>query len=575
MKQWIWLCLLLGMTVAQSRTAMADDVSQCEQFYLQKQYELALPICKKEAEQKHLKAQVYLGALYQFGLAVKKDNTKAVKWYRKAAEQGLAAAQLNLGIMYSNGHGVSQSYKEATKWYHKAAEQGLAKAQFNLGNIYGNGLGVTQNYKEAMKWWRKAADQGHDVAQFNLGQIYANGQGVTQNDKEAAKWWRKAAKQGLADAQYNLGRYHALEDITEALKWLIMSAKQGHRASEQFIFGMASLGYDGAVGYWNKQHPEQYLVGWGDDNYSYFDSTQIRHTPNGIAIWITHQNRTDPYQKGVESILLKCDEYLTKTLSTTVYMGDNVQTIHPEKIAFDIPRPGSPLSNVMDKVCKSNTPAHKKGKINASISFGTGWPISGSYVVTNNHVIAGHKKFTLLRTDGTGIPATLVMHDGANDLALLKVKDTSKMPRVLRLASMPARIGDKVFTIGYPHPTTMGAKPKLTDGIVSAVTGIKDDPRTYQISVPLQAGNSGGPLLNMDGEVVGIVTAKLSAVKMFKWTGDLPQNVNYAVKSPYLSVLLSTSPKGKKGRTVSIKDDASLADLAESIKNSVMIVVAE
>jgi len=210
-----------------------------------------------------------------------------------------------------------------------------------------------------------------------------------------------------------------------------------------------------------------------------------------------------------------------------------------------------------------------------SVSFGTGWAVSDSFVVTNYHVVAGYDKITLLRTDGTEVSAIVAMHDAANDLALLKVTDTSKMPQALHLASMPARIGDKVFTIGYPHPTTMGAKPKLTDGIVSAVTGVKDDPRTYQISVPLQAGNSGGPLLNMNGEVVGIVTAKLSAVKMFKVTGDLPQNVNYAVKSAYLSVLLSTSPKEKNGRTVSIKDDASLADLAESIKGSVMIVIAE
>lgn len=75
--------------------------------------------------------------------------------------------------------------------------------------------------------------------------------------------------------------------------------------------------------------------------------------------------------------------------------------------------------------------------------------------------------------------------------------------------------------------------------------------------------------------MLGIVTAKLSAVKMFKYTGDLPQNVNYAVKSAYLAALIATAPEGEKGQDAAIQDHASLADLAESIKGSVMIVVAE
>ena len=219
-----------------------------------------------------------------------------------------------------------------------------------------------------------------------------------------------------------------------------------------------------------------------------------------------------------------------------------------------------------ERYSRSKT-VHKpaKEKNGVSISFGTGWAVSGSYVVTNNHVISGHKKILLLRADGQTIDASVVIRDDVNDLALLKVTNRAKILKVLHIATMPARIGDRVFTIGYPHPTTMGAKPKLTDGIVSATTGIKDDPRTYQISVPLQAGNSGGPLINMDGEVVGIVTAKLRAVQMFKWTGDLPQNVNYAVKSKYLSALLDSAPDDRKGRDVAIKSHASLADLAESI----------
>ncbi|HKI60416.1 MAG TPA: tetratricopeptide repeat-containing serine protease family protein [Mariprofundaceae bacterium] len=210
-----------------------------------------------------------------------------------------------------------------------------------------------------------------------------------------------------------------------------------------------------------------------------------------------------------------------------------------------------------------------------STAFGTGWLVSGNYVVTNHHVIDGHSSFHLLLTNGEKVEATVALADSANDLALLKIKGTYRLPPALTISAYPGRIGDRVFTIGYPHPTAMGAKPKLTDGIISSATGLKDDPRTYQISVPVQAGNSGGPLLNMYGEVVGVVTSKLNAAKVFKWTGDLPQNVNYAVKAPYLSVLLSSAPRGDRSSRLSIQEGDSLADLAAKVQDSVMIVIAE
>ena len=121
----------------------------------------------------------------------------------------------------------------------------------------------------------------------------------------------------------------------------------------------------------------------------------------------------------------------------------------------------------------------------------------------------------------------------------------------------------------------MGGNLKLTDGIISAESGIKDDPRVYQISVPVQAGNSGGPLLNDFGEVVGIVTSKLHAVKMFQWTGDLPENVNYAVKIHYLKALIEGTPYKEPTITELPRKKGNLEELVERLKNSVFIIIAE
>jgi S1-C subfamily serine protease len=207
-------------------------------------------------------------------------------------------------------------------------------------------------------------------------------------------------------------------------------------------------------------------------------------------------------------------------------------------------------------------------------SAGTGWPVGAGYVVTNHHVIANGSNITLIRHDGTRLKGQVVAEDTKNDLALIRVDDVRDLPPALPVADRDGAIGEEVFTIGFPHPDVMGSKPKLTTGHISATTGIKDDPRTYQISVPLQAGNSGGPLVNMHGEVVGVVTAKLSAIKMFRATGDLPQNVNYAVKIDFLSDLLAQNQRLRGMRSLHSKT-GSLAQLAPDIEQSIMMVIAE
>jgi S1-C subfamily serine protease len=206
-------------------------------------------------------------------------------------------------------------------------------------------------------------------------------------------------------------------------------------------------------------------------------------------------------------------------------------------------------------------------------SLGTGWPAAEGLVVTNNHVIAGHNDITLITTSGRRIHASVLSTDSANDLALLAPDDSKDLPPALTIVKGPAPIGSEVFTIGYPHPDIMGSKPKLTTGVVNAETGLHDDPRTYQISVAVQSGNSGGPLIDMKGEVVGVVTSKLSAVRVFQWTGDLPQNVNYAMKSKFVISLLKDQDMDMVLKEIPPKK-SSLQDLARRIENSILIVVA-
>ena len=129
-------------------------------------------------------------------------------------------------------------------------------------------------------------------------------------------------------------------------------------------------------------------------------------------------------------------------------------------------------------------------------------------------------------------------------------------------------LGATVFTIGFPHSDVMGVQPKLANGVISSTTGVRDDAASYQISVPVQAGNSGGPLLDMNGQVVGIVAAKLRAERMFEATGDLTENVNYAIKSAFIAELVGVGSTGPEA------SPRSLEALANEVQPSVVRIVA-
>lgn len=168
---------------------------------------------------------------------------------------------------------------------------------------------------------------------------------------------------------------------------------------------------------------------------------------------------------------------------------------------------------------------------------GTGFALNNGYIVTNYHVIENAKSIYIqgIRGDFTSkYNATVIASDRYNDLAILQISDNNfngfgTIP--YKVKTSISEVGEEVFVLGYPLTSTMGDEIKLTTGVISSKTGFQGDVSLYQISAPIQPGNSGGPLFDNKGNLIGIVSAKHKGA----------ENVGYAIKTSYLKNLVESS----------------------------------
>ena len=212
------------------------------------------------------------------------------------------------------------------------------------------------------------------------------------------------------------------------------------------------------------------------------------------------------------------------------------------------------------------------------VATGTGFLFSSSdYVITSYHVVHGAKSIRVRLINGDRIDATVSLKDTNNDIALLKLSQspTSRQNIIVLGDSSSVKTGDRVFTYGFPLVDLLGdAEPRYSEGVVNSLSGISNDPRLFQVSIPIQPGNSGGPVFNEKGELIGMATSSIDSVQTQKVFGTIPQNVNFAIKSSYIKSLLPNLPDAfirDKGIVVVRVEEVGFK---ERVKNDIVLVEA-
>lgn len=236
--------------------------------------------------------------------------------------------------------------------------------------------------------------------------------------------------------------------------------------------------------------------------------------------------------------------YLNGKIEEGIWRDNDFQ--YAQKLPPDAPQEITPL---------------QKGEV-ITASSGSGFAVSSDgYIVTNHHVIDGCQK-VLVHFKGNELPVTVVTYDPQNDLALLKGEFSPSI--VFALSKNRPELLQDIYVAGFPFGDRFSTSVKVTKGIVSSLTGLGNNFSNIQIDAALQSGNSGGPILDDFGNVVGVAVAKLDAKYMFEEFGIIPENTNFGIKSSVVrSVLDSNGVKSPEANTLTI----SKSELGEKISN--------
>lgn len=454
------------------------------------------------------------------------DEALTSYWWKKygsGPEGDRARAQFFLGMMYDRGQSVPQNYRQAAQWHTKAAEAGNASAQFTLGTKYFLGQGVPENYVLAHLWLNLAASKNNEYAKDRDAIVtFMTPTQLAEAQKLAREWKPTTGTQAPA------GEANHSSDASDRSQYerVLTLFRDGDLDGARHGFTAFIASYPGSA-----LAPNAWF--WLGE--SYYGRKNYQEAINAyerveLDYPLSEKVPAALLKKGYSYIAMRDPKGAAAVLKQVVTLFP--QSLEAEKAANKLVQLGEVMGRLPSEMVHPKEEAKPTGT-------GTGFVVSRQgHILTNYHVVekCGTVRATM---EGRKKEVTIVGTDAENDLALLQLP--ASVTSVARFREgRTIRPGDGVVVVGFPLPGLLATEPQVTTGAVSAMAGIGNDTRFLQISAPVQPGNSGGPLMDQSGNIVGVVVSKLNAVAIAKTTGDIPQNINFAINGAAAKAFLDS-----------------------------------
>lgn len=503
----------LGMTYL---LGVSDAKSRPPRVLIERQPGIALPLLQTAAATRYWRAQWALAVLYQAGFgSIRPDRALSDRYWAELDQQTAAEVQQEIGVHYSE----------------------FDRAKYRGNNKYrGRALTFDETNTVAFEWMSKAATQGFPAARYLLGTMYHEGRGVWRNDARAVELWTSGAEQGHYESQQALAFAYlngtgVIRDYSQAHKWLLKASAENTANS------------------WSDVHKVRNALGV---LYEYGSGVPR----DGVLAYAWYNIAAAGGYAKARDNRTRVERQLT---------AEEVQEAQALSRSWS---PGFALvrgrAQTAARVAQNGS-VDRGGALHAYAS-GSGFYVApDGMALTNNHVVDG---CTELRVPAESAVAKVVVADQTNDLALIKVDgkhgSAAEFPD-----SDELRQGENVFVFGFPLDGYLPASGNITPGLVAALAGPGNNSSFVQITAPVQPGNSGGPLLDNRGRVVGVIVGKADALKIASVTGDIPQNINFAIGPRTVRAFLDANRVGYRRKDRSFlsrdKDSITIAEEARAV----------
>ena len=485
----------------------------------------------RAAEAGSVEAKLRLGRLLRTGVwytikgklksATAPNSDKALEWLNGAADAGSALALLELAQWHQKGgDGLKANTSLADKYWDRIDAVMSTDGQYAIGREVQPAdrkyykarawrdqmLTYEQASWKAREWLERASGQGHVRAALDLGNMLSSTQYGYSDEPKAFELLMRAAEAGLIDGQtavawaYYKGSGVA-KNYERAYAWSLRAATHptatlySMRGSQRFVAQMLAQGL-------GVEKDVVLAYAWANVSAASGD-------------------------KEAKELLTRLDQILDAS-----QVREAQQVSSAWKLGDDLKRLGASGTN------SASASAASSGTELKLAGSGTGFFISGNGTLVTNYHVAG--KCAEVRLPALAKKATVLAADAANDLTALRVDGVSGDSA--RLAD-PSKVkqGQEIVAFGFPLEGYLPSAGNITTGLISALSGPANNTSLIQISTPVQQGNSGGPVMDFKGEVVGVVVGKADVIRIAKATGDILQNVNFAVSAATLQAFLDAN----------------------------------